>query len=67
MASYGINEYLLSKLRKRYSPFHQTRWISLKIDLASAKKETYLCPYKLWMENFTRSLGHNMRDMSTDL
>lgn len=64
IASYGINEYLLNKWRKH----HQTRWISLKTDLVSAKKkEEYFCPYKLRMENFTHSLGHNMQNMNNEL
>lgn len=66
MASYGINEYLLNKLRKRCSPFHQTRQSSLKIDLDSAKKDTYFGPIKLWMENFTYTSGDHVRNTSTD-
>jgi len=42
MASYEINEYLLNKLRTRYSPFHQTKWISPETDLVSAKRDILL-------------------------
>lgn len=64
MASYGINEYLLNKLR--YSPFHQTRQSSLKIDLDSARKDTYFSPTELWTENFTYSLGDHVWNTNTD-